>query len=84
MPNFRYWDPKCGAFSTSNSLFHDVDDTAVCFMNLRLHGYQISPGKFLYVKIIISDKIFVTDQVYYSSVGVRNLIKEGKIQSIEK
>ncbi|KAM7497742.1 hypothetical protein LguiA_022156 [Lonicera macranthoides] len=46
----RYWDPKRGAYSISNSPFHNIDDTALCFMTLRLHGHDISPDAFWHFK----------------------------------
>lgn len=42
---FRSWTEQ-GVFSASNSTIHDVDDTAMGFRLLRLHGYQVSAGKF--------------------------------------
>ncbi|KAM7503068.1 hypothetical protein LguiB_001972 [Lonicera macranthoides] len=46
----RYWDPKRGAYSTSNTPFEDIGDTALCFMTLRLHGHDISPDAFWHFK----------------------------------
>lgn len=41
---FRSWTEQ-GVFSASNSTIHDIDDTAMGFRLLRLHGYQVSAGK---------------------------------------
>ncbi|KAM7503078.1 hypothetical protein LguiB_001982 [Lonicera macranthoides] len=46
----RYWDPKRGSYSGSNSPIQNIDDTALCFMNLRFHGHDISPDAFWHFK----------------------------------
>ncbi|XP_038691005.1 (-)-kolavenyl diphosphate synthase TPS14, chloroplastic-like isoform X1 [Tripterygium wilfordii] len=42
---YRYWT-KDGIFCTRNSRVHDVDDTAMGFRLLRLHGYEVHPDAF--------------------------------------
>ena len=42
--NFRYWTEK-GICWARNSNVQDIDDTAMGFRLLRLHGYQVSAGK---------------------------------------
>ncbi|KAM0857064.1 hypothetical protein ACQ4PT_048739 [Festuca glaucescens] len=39
---YRYWSDK-GLFCTSDVPFSDIDDTAMGFRLLRLHGYHVSP-----------------------------------------
>lgn len=42
--NVRYWSDK-GICWARNSRISDLDDTAMGFRLLRLHGCQVSPGK---------------------------------------
>ncbi|KAI5070149.1 hypothetical protein GOP47_0014492 [Adiantum capillus-veneris] len=42
---FRYWTQKGLAWAKESSVF-DVDDTAMGFRLLRLHGYKVSPDVF--------------------------------------
>lgn len=43
--NFRYWT-KEGICWARNSHVHDIDDTSMGFRLLRLHGFDVSAGKF--------------------------------------
>lgn len=43
--NLRYWT-KDGICWARNSNVQDIDDTAMAFRVLRMHGYVISPGWF--------------------------------------
>jgi ent-copalyl diphosphate synthase len=49
---FRYWTDE-GICWARNSKVYDVDDTAMGFRLLRLHGHKVSAGKFAYLFIII-------------------------------
>lgn len=42
--NFRYWKEN-GICWAKNSEVHDIDDTAMGFRLLRLHGHDVSAGK---------------------------------------
>lgn len=42
---FKYWSEK-GLCWARNSKVHDIDDTAMGFRLLRLHGYNVSPEVF--------------------------------------
>jgi ent-copalyl diphosphate synthase len=42
--NFRYWTEK-GICWARNSNVQDIDDTAMAFRLLRLHGHQVSAGE---------------------------------------
>ncbi|CAI9095159.1 OLC1v1031038C2 [Oldenlandia corymbosa var. corymbosa] len=45
----RYWTPN-GVFSARNSTISDLDDTAMGFRLLRLHGFNVSPDVFKHFK----------------------------------
>ncbi|MED6147183.1 Gly-Xaa carboxypeptidase [Stylosanthes scabra] len=42
----RYWNDENGVGWTRDSEVPDMDDTAMAFRLLRLHGYQVSPDAF--------------------------------------
>jgi hypothetical protein len=67
--NFRYWTEKriCWA---RNSNVQDIDDTAMAFRLLRLHGHQVSASEF-------------TTQLNFSSVFIKlNIFSPYKIYDI--
>lgn len=43
--NHRYWDKENGFFSARNSNICEVDTTCMAIRLLRLHGFDVSPGK---------------------------------------
>lgn len=43
---FRYWT-KDGICWAKNSNVQDIDDTAMGFRVLRMHGYKVTTGQFL-------------------------------------
>ncbi|KAF5728168.1 ent-kaurene synthase A family protein [Tripterygium wilfordii] len=61
----RYWT-KDGIFCTRNSRVHDVDDTAMGFRLLRLHGYEVHPGMQLCMMLVCVG--FALDVPWYASM----------------
>ena len=53
---FRYWTEK-GICWARNSEFQEIDDTAMGFRMLRLHGYEVSPSKFQITSYTTENKI---------------------------
>ncbi|PHT58502.1 Copal-8-ol diphosphate hydratase, chloroplastic [Capsicum baccatum] len=41
----RYWNQEIGIFSGRNSNYCDIDDSCMAIRLLRLHGYDVNPGK---------------------------------------
>jgi hypothetical protein len=49
----RYWT-DFGIGWASNSIVQDVDDTAMGFRLLRLHGFDVSEGTYLITRSLIT------------------------------
>nr|UNZ93481.1 diterpene synthase class II [Scutellaria baicalensis] len=43
---YRYWSNYKGTYSARDSQIQDIDDSAMAFRLLRLHGYHVSPDGF--------------------------------------
>ncbi|KAJ4846430.1 (-)-kolavenyl diphosphate synthase tps28, chloroplastic [Turnera subulata] len=69
----RYWT-KTGICWARNSVVHDLDDTAMGFRLLRLHGYDVSPDVF---KHFVRDGKFVcfAGQSTQAVTGMFNLFR---------
>lgn len=52
--NCRYWTEK-GICWARNSAVQDIDDTAMGFRLLRLHGHKVSAGKFCFGHVTAYD-----------------------------
>lgn len=50
MQIYRHWT-KHGICWARDSSLQDVDDTSMGFRLLRLHGYDVSPGKCVFMKV---------------------------------
>ncbi|KAK8959283.1 hypothetical protein KSP40_PGU017491 [Platanthera guangdongensis] len=59
---FKYWSEK-GLCWARNSKVHDIDDTAMGFRLLRLHGYSVSPEVF---------RNFERDGEFFGFIGQSN------------
>ncbi|KAJ9543441.1 hypothetical protein OSB04_023148 [Centaurea solstitialis] len=75
--NFRYWT-KDGICWARNTNVQDIDDTAMAFRLLRMHGYEVSPDVFRQFE---KDGKFVcfVGQTTQATTGMFNLLRASHV-----
>lgn len=74
---YKYWTPRGIAWAKESNVF-DVDDTAMGFRLLRLHGYKVSPEVFLPFKRQ-NEFICFEGQTSQAVTGMHNLYRASQI-----
>jgi hypothetical protein len=60
---YRYWT-DFGIGWTGNVILQDIDDTAVGFRQLRLHGFDVSEGTYRITRSLITRLQVIIKKIY--------------------